>query len=95
MKFAWTSINDATPGGESNAAMNKRQTGRRRSGRTASVAPARATSREAAQGSLLTMAAGRPRRRWLRFDGVGLLRRLQSLLAALPPMRLVCAGGKS
>ncbi|CAH0369387.1 unnamed protein product [Pelagomonas calceolata] len=73
MKFAWTSTIEATPGGESNAAINKRQIGRRRSGRAASVRPARATRREAAQGSLLAMAAGRSRRRRLRFDGWGWL----------------------
>ena len=53
MKFACTLINEATPGGESNAAIRSKQTGRRRSGLIARVTPARAMSREAAQGSLL------------------------------------------
>ena len=51
MNWAWTSTIEATPGGESNAAINKRQTGRRRSGRAASATPAVATTTEATQGS--------------------------------------------
>ena len=72
MNWAWTSTIEATPGGESNAAIRSKQTGRRRLGLIARVTPARAMRREAAQGSLLLAICCWLVVLMLRFDGVGL-----------------------
>ena len=90
MKFAWTSTTEATPGGESNAAIRSKQTGRRRLGLIARVTPARAMSREAAQGSgCLLLAIAAVVDDW-RFDGVW-LRQSGCSLSCWQPSRFVCS----
>ena len=84
MNWAWTSTIEATPGGERSTAMRSKQTGRRRLGLIARVTPARAMSREAAQGSLLlAIAAGSSTATALRWRVAATIRLQPILLAAV------------